>query len=195
MSNTALEKFADEFGACSVQYRDEVFKLRAGGTSHHYIDARVGLSHYPLFAQAAHLMLEATRQDNFKCDSVAGIGVGGLALVSAIGLSKNNIDNIHMIWGNDKIKDTDPSNGYGLHGAKVKNSTIWAVDDTVTTGDSIVTLVKMIRESEGTVTRADVLIDRSAGKAKEKLIDYGIDLHAVLQFDEERGILVPSSLY
>lgn len=191
MGTNDVEKFADELGACSIQYRDEVFTLRAGGISHHYIDARIGLSHHSLFTQVAHLMLEGTRQEEYTCDSVAGIGIGGRALVSAIGLSTSNLDDISMIWGNDKSEDEDLLNGYGLHGAKVEDKTIWAVDDTVTTGDSIVTLVEMIREARGVVTRADVLIDRSSGKAKEKLIDYGIDLHAVLQFDEERGILIP----
>lgn len=118
---------------------------------------------------------------------VAGMGIAGSALVSGILLHDPTIE---AVWGNDR-QDSQERYGYGLHGADVAGKLVWVVDDTATTGDSLVTLINMVREQGGIVQAAAVLTDRSAGKAQEVLGSIGVEFQALLIFDEQSGQMKP----
>lgn len=179
-----VTRFADRFAARAVKYRDEPFKLRAlEETSHWYVDAREGLASADMLDVGSWLMIAHANTRRLQRDVVVGMGIAGSALASGIGLNDFSVE---MAWGNDK-KDPTDRYGYGLHGADVDGKRVWVVDDTATTGDSLVTLIEIVRDRGGIVEEADVLTDRSQGKAAEAVQKLGVNLHALLIFDEASG--------
>ncbi len=183
MNSINARRFAEEFASEAVTYKETPVKLRAGGESHWYIDARTGLSRGRLLKVASELMIASANTRGRQREIVAGMGIGGSALVSGIAL---NDSSVQAVWGNDR-RDFEERYGYGLHGALFAGKNIWIVDDTATTGNSLVTLIQMMRDKGGIVTEASVLTDRSQGRVAEPLGEIGVEFSTLLVFDESSG--------
>ncbi len=182
-----VQRYGKRFAAQAVVYRNAPFSLRAGGMSHWYVDAREGLSDGAMLDEGARLMTTVANVERVRRRIVAGMGIAGSALTTAIMLHDPDVE---AAWGNDK-HDHAERYGYGLHGAAVRGERVWIVDDTATTGDSLVTLTNMVRAEGGIVQDAAVLTDRSAGRAAAMLGEIGVRLRALLVFDERSGGMIP----
>jgi len=58
------------------------------------------------------------------------------------------------------------------------------IDDVVTTGDSVINAIKMLKESGMKITDAFVIIDRSEGGATTALKDEGVKLHSLVDIEQ-----------
>ena len=183
-----LGQFAERLTETAVEYREEPFTLRAGGMSHWYVDHRVGLGVNDMIIAAAGFIVAKAEEVQIEWEVAAGGGVGGrgLAIMTAIQGDKS-----WAIANLDKTDTKDFENGYGLHGSKVKHKKVLLVDDIGSSGSSIIELVEMVRENGGEVEHAVTISDRSNGKAAEALAEIGLIYHALLEFDETTGKLIP----
>jgi len=179
-----LARFSDK----ALIHSDRPIKLKGGRESNWYIDGRAGFAEGSLLRKAAELMINRAASVGAKYDIVAGEGVGGTALSSAIGVLKPSCD-ITTINNNQAMGQRY---GYGLHGAKVVGKKVFEVDDTATSGDSLITAISMVRQGGGKVEYAATLCDRSEGAAAAQLGEIGIKFFSVFEFIEEKGMLVPS---
>lgn len=190
LSDVNLVKFADAFTPKAVTFKEQPFELRAGGRSHWYVDSRHGLSGASEIGMASMIMIAQANRLRIEREIVAGMGIAGLALSNTIALNEYPKD-VQRVEGNDK-SSPDQRYGYGLHGADVNRSKVWVVDDIATTGDSLRTLIEMVRDNGGTVEHASVLTDRSSGKAEQAMAEMGVAFHSAFVFDESTGAIKPS---
>jgi orotate phosphoribosyltransferase len=169
----ALATHADILGQASINYREEPFKLKGGDESHLFVDLRRGHSNPRLLQATGQLILDATQNDSFN--AVAGTGIDGNAVVSGILLAaENGQGELQAFWGSDDKSGPsvyeDPKNGWGFRRTTPEGEPIMlgrrvlAVEGTLTTGGSLLTLVGMIREAGGIVTAAAAVVDRSNGR-------------------------------
>ncbi len=187
----SIQQFAADLSREAVMHSNTPVKLRAGGESHWYIDHRRGLSGIQSLETAATLIVETAQHQQIEYERVAGMGIAGCALSLAVALVLKGTD-VKWVIGNDDKTDTDPSNGYGLHGGSVQDQRVLLVDDITSSGDSIITLADMVKSQGGVVEHAMTISDRSAGKATKALSKLGIQHHTLLVFDEKSGRLVPN---
>lgn len=183
-----ITKFADELTKNAVEYRQEPFILRNGEKSNWYIDHRRGLSSYRMLESAGKLIVAQAKLYEVDYAVVAGGGVGGRGLaIATAGLS----DKKWSIANLDINDNTDAQNGFGLHGAKVENQEVLIVDDIGSTGSSLIELTDMVRKNGGIVEHAINVSDRSQGLVSTAMSEIGVAYHALLDFDESTGRLVP----
>ncbi len=188
ISPLILHVLAEELTAGGVQYREEPFRLRAGGESHWYYDGRNAVMRYHpgmLLAKLTALKLQVFGDTNFT--RVAGMGVGG----SAYALSLSWVLGLEAIQGND---DTSPGQryGYGLWGGTVPGESVLVADDTLTTGDSLCNLISMVRKEGGLVEQATVVADRSNGEAGAAIYsELGVRVFSLFQMDGIHGLIAP----
>ena len=189
ISSAVLSHLARDLSDDGMSYSDKLIKLRAGGESHWYYDGRNAVMQYHPGAMLAKLLL--TKLQIFGGDPftrVAGMGIGGSAFAQSVSWAAN----VKTIQGNDD-KSPGQRYGYGLWGGSVPGQEILVVDDTLTSGSSLITLIDMIRKEDGVVTQAGVVADRSSGIACQRLEkDFGVKVFSLFEFDEPAGMLVPT---
>lgn len=193
---TAFEQFGQVLGNRSIAYRDEPFELRGGGMSNWYVDLREGHSVPALLRRTGRYVLGVTSDAYYN--TVAGIGIDGRAVVSGVVWAtqeRPNRQHVVARWGNDSASERpiaeEPKNGRGFYQPDMVGRHVLAVDGAFTTGNSLSTLVDMIRDADGIVTDAAVVVDRSGGASAEVANSLGVNLHVLFDFSEARGQLTP----
>lgn len=193
----SLEEFAQTLGEASIERRDEPFKLKSGDLSHYYIDLRQGHAAGPGLMQSSRFMLKLTT--GLPYNTVAGEGVDGRAVVSGMVMASVGVEGRNTLSGRWATSDSnappiedEPKNGHGFRKSHMTGRQVLAVDGTLTTGGSLAGLVDMIRQAEGIVEHAAVVVDRSGGRSADMAHEIGVTLHALFHFDEANGLLVPT---
>ena len=169
---TARDRLRDAFLAHGVR-RGE-FQLSAGGTSSWYLDGRLVTFRGDCFAdvgRAAVETLEAVSATGF--DAVGGMTMGAdpvaLAIASALGIRAFSV--------------RKEAKGYGAGGRFAgpieATDRVLAVDDTATTGSSLLRAIDALRGLGCVVVGALVLLDRG-GQLGQNLAELDIPYHPVL---------------
>lgn len=164
------------------------FRLTSGRLSPYYLDLRV----LPSNPEAFHLCIEAYRKladrvglENF--DLLVGVPTAGMVFASALAYRLKK----PLAYVRKEAK------GWGLKRAvegKVKpGDRIILVDDLITTGKSLLEAAEALREAEGKVLGAIILIDREEGGV-ENLSKHGINLHSYTKVTEILKILEAENL-
>lgn len=179
-------KFGAELARRGLDYRQEPFDLRAGEQSHWYLDVRRALGEGALLQKASRQIMELFRLNGLKADAIAGMGVAGRALATATSIEADTL----CVEANDDESE-DQRYGYGLHGAAVAGQKVLLVDDVATSGNSLMTLAHMVREQDGLIEDAIVLVDRSHGLAARVMAEQGVYFHALYMLVEDEGLIVP----
>lgn len=187
--------FGSQIQEIGLEYSETPISLRAGGQSHWYFDGRRAISNGHDLRTASEFIIVRADRENLDFNTVAGLGVGGRALASGVVMTAGDAGNQDLKWvhGND---DDSPGQryGFGLHGTKVSTDCkVLVVDDTASTGDSLVTLIDMVRAEDGIVEDAIVLVDRSQGATEKRLGRIGVKFFALYEFIEEEGQIVPAA--
>jgi orotate phosphoribosyltransferase len=178
-------KFLEQEG---LEYQEDAFKLRAGGESHWYFDARRAICDGWALKTVGSLAVMRAQLSDIDMSITAGMGIGGFAFAFGICWESRR----EFLWVNDKRDPTDRY-GYGLHGPDVKNKKVFVADDTLSTGDSLITTTAMIRAEGGEVTDAMVIVDRSQGAAVTRMKhEYGVNVYKLFDFIEAEGRIVPA---
>ncbi len=152
--------------------------LSSGKEADYYVDLRrvtLDAVAAPLVGQA---MLDATK--DFDYEAVGGLTLGADPVATAM---------MHVAKQNGRILNSfvvrKEGKAHGLQkrieGSDVKDKRVLAVEDTSTTGSSVLTAVEALTEAGAIVVGVAVVVDRGAG---QKITDAGLKYVAVISLSE-----------
>ena len=152
--------------------------LSSGKEADYYVDLRrvtLDAVAAPLVGQA---MLDATKDLDF--DAVGGLTLGADPVATAM---------MHVAKENGRVLNSfvvrKEGKAHGLQrrieGPDVKGKKVLAVEDTSTTGGSVLTAVEALQEAGAIVVGVAVVVDRGAGK---KIEDAGLKYVSVVSLQE-----------
>ena len=152
--------------------------LSSGKEADYYVDLRrvtLDAVAAPLVGQA---MLDATKDLDF--DAVGGLTLGADPVATAM---------MHVAKQNGRVLNSfvvrKEGKAHGLQrrieGPDVKGKKVLAVEDTSTTGGSVLTAVQALQEAGAIVVGVAVVVDRGAGK---KIEDAGLKYISVVSLQE-----------
>ena len=152
--------------------------LSSGKEADYYVDLRrvtLDAVAAPLVGQA---MLDATKDLDF--DAVGGLTLGADPVATAM---------MHVAKENGRVLNSfvvrKEGKAHGLQrrieGPDVKGKKVLAVEDTSTTGGSVLTAVQALQEAGAIVVGVAVVVDRGAGK---KIEEAGLKYISVISLQE-----------
>ena len=159
------------------------FSLSSGKQSSYYLDLRVIPSYpdvYSLVIQAYRGIVERLGEKAF--DIIAGVATAGVTISSPLAFLLQK----PMVY----VRREEKGHGLGrqVEGATRPGQKTLVIDDLVTTGGSIISVVEVLRKAGCTVKEAAVLVDRLEG-GKANLAGAGVRLDAYAQVTELIEIL------
>ena len=160
------------------------FKLTSGATSGYYFDGRLATldpeGAYTVAKAMLPLVVEA------KADAVAGPAVAGVPVVTAIGV-------VSFLEGTPVpgliVRNEAKAHGTGkrIEGTLEPGARVVVVDDTCSTGGSLLQAAEAVEEAGGTVVRVLCILDRRMGGGDE-IKRRGYDFVALLEATDEGEI-------
>lgn len=147
------------------------FRLHSGRESRIYIDLRVLVSYPHALRQVASAYRGVLEQLTF--DLLAATPLAGMPIGTAISLDMN----VPMIYPRKTAKSY--GTGKEIEGKWSIGQTAVAIDDLITSGDSILDTIASLKAAGLRVRDAVVLIDRGQGGSR-LLTEQGYRLHSVL---------------
>lgn len=147
------------------------FTLHSGRISPIYLDLRVLVSYPEALKQVAAAY--STRLTPLQYDLLAAVPYAGLPIGVAISLQTGQ----PLIYPRKEMKSY--GTGKGIEGVWHAGQTAVMIEDLVTSGDSVIQGIHLLRQAGLHITAAVVLIDREQG-GRENLAAQGVTLHAVV---------------
>ncbi|MFW6384105.1 MAG: orotate phosphoribosyltransferase [Halodesulfurarchaeum sp.] len=152
--------------ADAVRYGE--FELAHGGTSDYYVDK------YRFETDPAALeTVAAAFADRVGEDTLAGVALGAVPLVTATGL----------MTGNPYVIVRKQTKGYGtgnrIEGRLPESGPVVVLEDVATTGKSALSAVEALRGAGAQVDRVLVVVDRESG-ARDRLAEQDVTLEALI---------------
>ena len=154
--------------------------LTSGATAQYYVDAKRAILRPAGFAALAELVAQYARQ--WEATAVGGLTMGADPVVAAM---------LHAAAAQGRRLDAfvvrKEGKSHGLQrrieGPDVAGRRVLAVEDTSTTGGSVMTAVEALREAGAEVVGVAVIADRSTGAA-EKINAAGLDYRFAFGLEE-----------
>uniref|UniRef100_A0A668V2F1 Uridine 5'-monophosphate synthase n=1 Tax=Oreochromis aureus TaxID=47969 RepID=A0A668V2F1_OREAU len=176
-TDSLILKLHDENGVKFGEY-----KLKSGLLAPIYIDLRVLVSHPALTNQVTTLIYERVQEEGLQFHSVCGAPYTALPLATVI-CSRHELP---MVIRRKEAKD------YGtkrlVEGSLRQGDTCLIIEDTVTSGTSILETAEVLCKEGLKVTDAVVLMDREQGGV-EMLASKGIKLHPIISISQLLRVL------
>ena len=149
--------------------------LASGKESDFYLDLRQTLMRPLGVALSGRLVLEKL-QSGVRVDSVGGMAVGAVPLVSAVLGAAANDPATHDLLG-FFVRKESKKHGLGrqIEGGFEPGHSVALVEDTTTTGGSTLDALDIVEAAGGKVARVLCLVDRGEGAA-EAFAERGVTL-------------------
>ncbi|WP_345215448.1 orotate phosphoribosyltransferase [Georgenia halophila] len=139
--------------------------LSSGRTSDHYVDMRRATLHHAAAPLIGHVMLDLLEENGFgpeEIDAVGGLTLGADPVAASI-LHAAASRGLEL----DAFVVRKEAKAHGMQrrveGPDVAGRRVVALDDTSTTGGSVLTAVEALREAGAEVVAAAVVVDRDTG--------------------------------
>ena len=165
------------------------YTLSSGKSSSYYVDLRL-VSSFPhqfrkMVKNLQDLISEEIGFDNF--DSLASVPTGGLIIASALAMETVK----PLIYVRTKPKEHGTTKS--IEGKIHQGMKVLLIDDVVTTGGSMINIIKLLKEAGTVVTDAYVILNRLEGA--EKILDSeGVKMHQLTDIIEITKSLHEASL-
>lgn len=149
--------------------------LASGKEADYYVDLRRVTLHHRAAPLVGHVLLDALEEAGFgpaDVDAVGGLTLGADPVATALmhAAASRGLDL-------DSFVVRKESKAHGLQrrieGPDVEGRTVVAVEDTSTTGGSVLTAVEALREAGANVVAVAVIVDRDTG-ARERIEAEGL---------------------
>lgn len=149
--------------------------LSSGRTADYYVDLRRITLDGAAAPLAGRAMLDLTH--DLEYDAVGGLTLGADPLATAM---------LHAAWSQGRrldafvVRKSEKQHGLQrrIEGPEVAGRRVLAVDDTSTTGSSVLTAVDALREAGAEVVAVAVLVDRDTG-ARQRVEAAGLEYRFV----------------
>ena len=154
------------------------FVLASGQRASSYVDLRRVTLDGRLAPMAGRVLLNATADLSYE--AVGGLTLGADPVATAmLHAAANRGTPIDAFV----VRKSEKTHGLQrrIEGPEVKGRRVLALDDTSTTGDSVLTAVECLREAGAEVVGVAVLVDRGA---RQKILDRGLPYVAVYELAE-----------
>jgi len=160
------------------------FKLASGKESDYYIDARLTTLDPEGVSLVADIFLEEIRR-NPLINTVAGHTMGADPIVGAL-LGVSHRGNYPLRGFLVRKQEKEHGTGKLVEGNLRPGDNAAVVEDVVTSGGSVITAITAVKNTDATVRKVLVIVDREEGVA-EKFRDMGIDFYAIFRISELLG--------
>ena len=165
------------------------FTLASGKQSSYYVDLRLVPSYPQEFRKMIKFLQDKIASeinlDNFE--SIVSVPTGGLVIASALSIEIVK----PLIYVRSKPKNYGTSKV--VEGKIYDNMKAVMIDDVATTGGSVITALKSLKEVNVEVTDAYVIVNRMEG-ADKALEEEGVKMHSILNILEITEILHQQNL-
>ncbi|MFZ1075918.1 MAG: orotate phosphoribosyltransferase [Nitrosotalea sp.] len=165
------------------------FNLSSGKKSAYYIDLRI-IPSFPhqfrkMIKHLQNTIAEKIGLDSFDC--IASVPTSGLVIASALAIETVK----PLVYIRQKPKDY--GTGSLIEGKIMQGTKVLLVDDVGTTGQSLVSAIRALKDAKMIVTDAFVIVNRFEG-ARELLASEGVRLHEVMDVIQISSILYHEKL-
>jgi orotate phosphoribosyltransferase len=175
-------KMACEFIRQTDALKFGEFVLTSGKKSPFYIDMRLFISYPDIFDKLCEIYSKIIQNEISEVDKIAGVPTAGLPIATLTSYKLR----LPLIYVRKEPKPHGKSRM--IEGVLNPNDNVVLVDDLVTSGKSLISAARAIRESGGIVKHAVTLLDREQG-GRENLDTEGIELHSVVSINQLLEIL------
>lgn len=159
--------------------------LASGREADYYVDLRRVTLHHEAAPLIGHLLLDLLEESGFgpeDIDAVGGLTLGADPVAAALlhAAASRGLDLDAFV-----VRKESKSHGLQrrIEGPEVAGRRVVAVEDTSTTGGSVLTAVEALREAGANVVAVAVIVDRATG-AREAIEAAGLPYFALFSLDE-----------
>ncbi|ACQ81888.1 orotate phosphoribosyltransferase [Beutenbergia cavernae DSM 12333] len=155
--------------------------LTSGLEADYYVDMRLATLHHEAAPLIGHLLLDVLEEAGLgpgEIDAVGGMTMGADPVAAAL---LHAAASRGLALDAFVVRKSAKQHGMGrrVEGPDVNGRRVVVVDDTSTTGRSVMTAVEALREAGADVLGVAVVVDRDTG-ARERLSEAGLPYHWVL---------------
>jgi len=159
--------------------------LASGKEADYYIDLRRATLHHQAAPLIGHVMLDLLEENGYgpeEIDAVGGLTLGADPVATALlhAAASRGLEFDAFV-----VRKSTKTHGMQrlVEGPGVKGREVVAVEDTSTTGGSVLTAVEALRKEGAEVVAVAVIVDRDTG-AREKVEAEGLPYLAALSLDD-----------
>ena len=162
------------------------FTLSSGKKSNYYIDGRL-ISLDPSGSEKISKIF--INKINFKIDKIGGPATAAIPLISSLSSYLKHLHNKEVPGFYIRPSSKEHGLTNKIEGSLNKEENVVVIDDTLTTGGSIINAIKEIQSVGANVKLSLSIFDRNEG-GKEKIEKLGINHYSIFRYDKEKEDLV-----